>query len=197
MKVDVLIDNGMARVRIQQVFASHVATIQEGEWSFALPSGAAVSDFAVWDDVVRIPGVILERRRAEDIYARLKSQAIDPGLLRQGEYGADEARRGTTFSAKVVPIPGYGFKRIEIEYHERLAVEDLVSRFALPLRPDAYREQTAGRFDLRLEVLSEHPLTEFRAIGERYPLQITEQSRPPTIVSSETMEPISSTGTVR
>lgn len=176
MKVDVLIDNGMARVRIQQVFASHVATIQEGEWSFSLPSGAAVSDFAVWDDVTRIPGVILERRRAEDIYARLKSQAIDPGLLRQGEYGADEARRGATFSARVVPIPGYGFKRIEIEYHERLSVEDLVSRFALPLRPDAYQEQTAGRFDLRMEVLSAHPLTGFRSVGRQYPLEIIEQS---------------------
>ncbi|MDA0205149.1 MAG: VIT and VWA domain-containing protein [Acidobacteria bacterium] len=176
MKVDILIDNGMARVRIQQVFASHVASIQEGEWSFALPTGAAVSDFAVWDDVTRIPGVILERRRAEDIYARLKSQAIDPGLLRQGEYGAEEARRGTTFSAKVVPIPGYGFKRIEIEYHERLSVEDLVSRFALPLRPDAYQQQTAGRFDLRMVVLSEHPLTEFRAVGDQYPLEIIEQS---------------------
>lgn len=176
MKVDVLIDNGMARVRIQQVFASHMASIQEGVWSFALPGGAAVSDFAVWDDVTRIPGVILERRRAENIYARLKSQAIDPGLLRQGEYGAEEARRGTTFSAKVVPIPGYGFKRIEIEYHERLSVEDLVSRFALPLRPDAYQEQTAGRFDLRLEVLSAHPLTEFRTVGDQYPLEIIEQS---------------------
>ena len=71
MDVDVLIDNGMARVRIQQVFASHLASVQEGVWSFALPTGAAVSDFAVWDDVTRIPGVILERRRAEDIYARL------------------------------------------------------------------------------------------------------------------------------
>ena len=176
MDVDVLIDNGMARVRIQQVFASHVASVQEGVWSFALPTGAAVSDFAVWDDVTRIPGVILERRRAEDIYARLKSQSIDPGLLRQGEYGAEEARRGTTFSAKIVPIPGYGFKRIEIEYHERLSVEDLVSRFALPLRPDAYQEQTAGRFDLRITVISEHPLSEFRVVGNQYPLEITEQT---------------------
>jgi Ca-activated chloride channel family protein len=176
MKVDVLIDNGMARVRIQQVFASHVASIQEGEWSFALPAGAAVSDFAVWDDVTRIPGVILERRRAEELYARLKSQTIDPGLLRQGEYGTEEARRGTAFSAKVTPIPGYGFKRIEIEYHERLSVEDLVSRFALPLRPDAYQEQTAGRFDLRMEVISQYPLMGFRVVGSQYPLEISEQT---------------------
>lgn len=176
MKVDVLIDNGVARVRIQQIFASHAASVQEGEWSFSLPSSAAVSDFAVWDDVTRIPGVILERRRAEDIYAQLKTQMIDPGLLRQGEYGEDEARRGSTFSAKVMPIPGYGFKRIEFEYHERLAIEDLRSYFALPLRPDAYQEQIAGQFDLQLVIVSEHPLTDFRATSSHYPLQITEQS---------------------
>ncbi len=176
MKVDVLIDNGVARVSIHQVFASHVSSVLEGEWSFALPSGAVVSDFAVWDDVTRIPGVILERRRAEQIYEQLKAQTIDPGLLRQGEYGADEARRGATFSAKVAPIPGYGFKRIEFEYHERLAVDDLRSYFALPLRPDAYQEQSAAEFDLRLVILSEHPLSAFLALGDQYPLEIIEQS---------------------
>jgi Ca-activated chloride channel family protein len=176
MKVDVLIDNGVARVEIQQVFASHVSAVQEGEWSFALSSGATVSNFAVWDDVTRIPGVILERRRAEQIYEQLKAQTIDPGLLRQGEYGVDEVRRGSTFSAKVVPIPGHGFKRIEFEYHERLAVEDLRSYFALPLRPDVYQEQTAGQFDLRLVVRSEHALSEFQSLSTRFPLDVMARS---------------------
>ena len=62
---------------------------------------------------------------------------IDPGLLRQGQAGAAEARRTAVFSARVAPIPAYGFKRIEIEYHERIPVENLQSYFAIPLRPDA------------------------------------------------------------
>lgn len=176
MTVDILIDNGVARVQVQQVFASHVSRVLEGEWSFALPTGATVSNFAVWDDVTRIPGVILERRRAEQIYEQLKAQSIDPGLLRQGEYGAEEARRGATFSAKVAPIPGYGFKRIEFEYHERLAVDNLRSYFALPLRPDAYQEQSAGEFDLRLEIRSEHPLAELDTSSQQYPLDVVERS---------------------
>ena len=40
------------------------AGIQEGNYVFALPSRATVSDFAVWDGPVRIPAVILERKRA-------------------------------------------------------------------------------------------------------------------------------------
>ena len=101
--------------------------VLEGNYIFALPSRAAISDFAVWDGVTRIPGVILERKRAEEIYNALKWQAIDPGLLQMGERGAEEARRSQVFSAHIVPIPAFGTKRLEIEYHETLPVENLES----------------------------------------------------------------------
>ena len=64
MRLEIRIDNGTARVRMRQIFANHSGTIKEGAYQFALPGQATVSDFAVWDDVTRIPGVILERRRA-------------------------------------------------------------------------------------------------------------------------------------
>src|SRR5580700_4657737 len=81
MEVTIRIDNGDARVFVKQVFANHTANIEEGNYIFALPSNATVSDFAVWDGPTRIPAVILERKRAEEIYNALKQQAIDPGLL--------------------------------------------------------------------------------------------------------------------
>jgi Ca-activated chloride channel family protein len=89
MTVDVRIDNGDARVSIRQIFASHVSSVLEGQYLFSMPTRSTVSDFAVWDGVTRIPGVILERRRAEEIYDSLKQQQIDPGLLQQGEEGTE------------------------------------------------------------------------------------------------------------
>jgi hypothetical protein len=65
MVLQILIDNGVARVQVRQIFANHSGDIQEGVYQFALPAKATVSDFAVWDDVARIPGLIMERRRAE------------------------------------------------------------------------------------------------------------------------------------
>src|SRR6266542_748246 len=53
MKVDVLIDNQHARVRVLQIFDSHVAQALEGKYLFALPPPASVSDFAVWDGDMR------------------------------------------------------------------------------------------------------------------------------------------------
>jgi Ca-activated chloride channel homolog len=127
MEITVQIDNGDARVFVKQIFANHTSLIEEGNYVFALPSSATVSDFAVWDGPTRIPAVILERKRAQEIYNQLKQQAIDPGLLQMGERGAEEAKRSSLFSARIVPIPAFGTKRLEFEYHESIPVENMKS----------------------------------------------------------------------
>jgi len=81
MQIHVIIDNGVAHVYVRQIFGNHTSLIEEGNYIFALPSRATVSDFAVWDGPTRIPAVILERKRASQIYNQAKQQAIDPGLL--------------------------------------------------------------------------------------------------------------------
>src|SRR5262249_35086709 len=86
MTIEIHIDNGDARVYITQIFSNHTARIEEGDYVFALPSRATISDFATWDGPTRIPAVILERKRAEEIYSQARAQSIDPGLLQQGEY---------------------------------------------------------------------------------------------------------------
>jgi Ca-activated chloride channel family protein len=174
MEITIRIDNGDARVFVRQVFANHSAAEEEGTYIFALPSRATVSDFAVWDGPVRIPAVILERKRAEEIYKALKQQAVDPGLLEMGERGADEARRSNVFSAKITPIPGYGTKRLEIEYHESIPVENLKSYFALPLHPDAYHAQVAEKLTIHFELDSAHAIRNFQLGGKTYPLAFEE-----------------------
>jgi Ca-activated chloride channel family protein len=183
MSIDVHIDNGDARVSIRQIFGSRSGAIHEGTYVFALPARGVVSDFAVWDGLVRIPGVILERRRAEEIYESLKSQAIDPGLLEQGERGDEDARRGSTFTAHIVPIPAFGTKRIEMEYHQPIAVENLRSAFVISLKPGAYRAQQAGVLHISFEMKSAQPLSGFTVTGKQFPLRLTENG--PNLVRGE------------
>jgi Ca-activated chloride channel homolog len=171
MSIAITIDNGNAKVKVQQIYANHTAQPIEGNYVFALPGRALISDFAIWDDATRIPGVILERKRAEEIYNDIRTQALDPGLLQMGERDADEARRTSIFSARVVPIPAYGTKRIEMEYQERLNVELSESMFAIPLRPDVYRAQTAGRLTITLEVKSAHTMRDFQFVSKAYTMQ--------------------------
>jgi Ca-activated chloride channel homolog len=175
MEITVQIDNGDARVFVLEVFANHTANIEEGDYVFALPSNATVSDFGVWDGATRIPAVILERKRAEELYEQLRQQSIDPGLLQMGERGAEQASRSAVFSARIVPIPAYGTKRLEFEYHESIPIENLKSYFAVPLRPDAYQAQVARHLRINFELNSAHAIANFQASAKAFPLQI-EQS---------------------
>lgn len=176
MEISIRVDNGDARVFVRQIFANHSGRIEEGNYIFALPTRATISDFAVWDGPTRIPAVILERKRAEELYEQIKQQAIDPGLLQMGERGPEEARRTSVFSARIVPIPAYGTKRLEIEYHQSIPVENLKSYFAIPLRPDAYHAMVAGRLAISFELHSEHAIRNFQAPAKTYPLQLQENS---------------------
>jgi Ca-activated chloride channel family protein len=172
---------------VRQIFGNHSAAIQEGVYEFALPDKATISDFAVWDDVARIPGVILERRRAGEIYEQAKAQAIDPGLLQMGERTAGEngapVRPSQEFTARIVPIPAFGTKRIEIEYQHPVAVERYQSELVVPLKPDVYGVQTAGHLTITLELRSAHAIRTFEAMAKTYPLQIRE--RGPNLVKAE------------
>ena len=176
MEITIRIDNGDARIFVRQIFANHTGQIEEGNYVFALPSRATVSDFAVWDGPVRIPAVVLERKRAEEIYNQLKQQTIDPGLLQMGERGAGEAARSAIFSARIVPIMAFGTKRLEFEYHESIPVENLKSYFAIPLRPDAYQAQAARHLSIHYELHSVHAITNFQAATKSFPMQIEQNS---------------------
>ena len=176
MEITIRIDNGDARVFVKQIFANHTNHIEEGNYIFALPSHATISDFATWDGPVRIPAVILERKRAEEIYNQLKQQSIDPGLLQMGERGAEEAKPTSVFSARIVPIPAYGTKRLEIEYHESIPVENLKSYFAIPLRPDAYSAQVARHLRIDFELHSAHAMRNFQSPAKTFPLQFEQNT---------------------
>src|SRR5437660_875672 len=169
MNVDVLIDNQHARVRVLQIFDSHVSQVLEGKYLFALPTQASVSDFAVWDGDMRIPGVMMEKRRANAVYSQIKQQQVDPGLLQQD----DEHEGRSAFSAKVFPIPAYGTKRIEMEYTEVLPVESLTSHFTFPLKPSFGDPQRVGEFALHVHVLSDYPISRLAPSVDTYPLKVT------------------------
>ncbi len=159
MTIDVGIARGYARVNVRQVFENHTAAVQEGTYRFALPPSAAVGDFAVWDGLVRIPGVILEKPRARAIYRALTTQRIDPGLLQQGEEddrepGAGNSRRpsaGSLFSVTVAPIPGLATKRLELQFQQEVPFVGGQGEFRLGLKPADGQAPMAGSLEVRIQ----------------------------------------------
>jgi Ca-activated chloride channel homolog len=172
MSVNVLIDNQYARVRVVQIFGNHTEKIQESKYVFLIPTTAAISDFAVWDGDVRIPGVILEHKRAEEMYKDLALQSIDPGLLKQ----ESEDTSNTAFTVQVAPIPAYGTKRLELEYTEPLSVDNLESYFSFPFKPSVYGTQSVGHLEIRLQISSRVPMTELALKSKSYALSFIDNS---------------------
>lgn len=166
MSVKISIDNQFARVRVIQIFGNHTDRVQEGKYIFLIPTSAAISDFAVWDGDIRIPGVILEARRADEIYRDIALQEIDPGIVKQ----ADEDEGASAFTVQVTPIPAYGTKRLELEYTELLRVENLESYFSFPFKPNQYGEQKVGHLKIELTMQSRFALTDLRFTNNNYPL---------------------------
>jgi Ca-activated chloride channel family protein len=154
MSIDVGIARGYARVNVRQVFENRTGDVQEGTYRFRLPPSAAIGDFAVWDDLVRIPGVILEKRRARAIYQELTTQRIDPGLLQQGEEdeGGTRPSGGAAFSAKVAPVPPHATKRLEIQFQEEVPFIAGRGEFRLALRPPDGEPPVAARLAVRVSV---------------------------------------------
>ncbi len=167
MKVDIKIDNQHAWVKVLQIFDSHVNQVLEGKYLFALPPQASIADFAVWDGDLRLPGVMMEKRRANRVYSEIKAQMTDPGLLQQD----DEHGGASAFSAKVFPIPAYGSKRVELEYTEMLPKENLASRFSFPLKPSFGSPQRVGELQIRIQMLSDSLISPLRFQSTTYSMR--------------------------
>jgi Ca-activated chloride channel family protein len=172
MNVSLCVDNQTASVQVTQIYENHTALTLEGKFVFALPETASVSDFAVWDNTTRIPGVMMERRRAEEIYGEIKAQAVDPGILQID----DTAGGKTVFTARVFPIPPFGTKRVEIAYTQNLPLENFTSRLAFPLKSSFGEPQTIGKFSLDVCAYSEFPFTSLSYDAQNFPLQILKQT---------------------
>lgn len=169
MNVEILIDNRHATVKLMQIFDNHTANTLEGKYVFALPNSSLISDFAVWDNDTRIPGVMIENRRANQIYTQIKQTQTDPGILQT----TDETESASGFSAKIFPINSYGTKRLEMEYTEDLAVENLTSNFTLPLKPSYGESQTVGEFNLKIRVIDDFGFTRVESEAQPLPLEIS------------------------
>lgn len=161
--VDILIDNQHAKVRVVQIFNNKTGETLEGKYLFALPNSASIFDFATWENDLRLPGVMMEKRRANAVYAALTAPKIDPAILQQDEETA-------AFSAKVFPINPYGTKRLELEYTEDLPIENLISRFSFPLKASFGEMQKAGELNLRLRVINDFSISPIELKG--YNLQV-------------------------
>jgi tetratricopeptide (TPR) repeat protein len=98
----------------------------EGRFTAVLPEGATVSRFAKEVNGRLMEGEVVERLRANRVYAEILHQMRDPALLEQDQ--------GNRFSARIFPIEADARVRVVLGYTRLLPLEGGVRTYHLPLR---------------------------------------------------------------
>ncbi|MBC7236916.1 MAG: hypothetical protein H5T69_13835, partial [Chloroflexi bacterium] len=145
-RVTVTIEDGVATTHVDQVFLNENPQDIEGEYIFPLPEGASISSFALWVDGQRLEAQALDSEEARRIYEEIVRQQRDPALL---EYAGRNA-----FRARIYPIPGYGEKRVELEYSEVLPRDSDLVRYVYPLNTEKFSTRPLEEAAVTVEIRS-------------------------------------------
>lgn len=145
-RVDVEIDNQIARTRIEQVFVNDSSLVAEGTYVFPLPQGVTVSDLVMYIDGVPIQSQILEKDEARRIYDEIVRQLRDPALL---EYIGTNA-----IQASVFPIPAGESRKLEIEFNQLIPVENGLLKYVYPLRTNHLSSLPVEELSIRVHGIS-------------------------------------------
>ena len=143
-RVDVQIDNQIARTSISMEFVNEGNGLAEGTFIFPLPMNASVEQLIMYINDLPIEARVLDAREAREIYDTIVRQYRDPALL---EYIGTNA-----IQANVFPIPPGETRRIEITYSQVLEVDNGLLQYVYPLDVTRLTTQRAVEIaDLRLQ----------------------------------------------
>ena len=119
------IAGGIARTRIEMLFANANDRVLEGELVFPLMAGQAIDGFALDIDGVLRDAVPVEKAKGKQVFEDTIRQRVDPALL--------ETAGGNAFRLRVYPLPAKGTRRVVVTYSEVLEQREGQWRYRLPL----------------------------------------------------------------
>jgi hypothetical protein len=131
-----VVEGPLAFTELHLYFHNPEARTREGTFSITLPTGAAVSRFAMENNGQFMEAEVVEKQLARRAYEDFLHRKQDPALLEKGE--------GNQFTARVFPITAKADKHLVISFSQQVTP----GRYTLPLRGLARSE----RVDVRVQV---------------------------------------------
>ncbi len=162
--VNVIIEDGFAITRVEQVFFNPHNQDLEAIYSFPVPEKAAVAEFTVWIDGKPVTGEVLEKKQARQVYESEKAAGRDAGLTEKDEY--------KTFDIHVSPVRANQDTRIRFVYMQPAHVDTGIGRYVYPLEEggvDEHKlsfwtanEKVKEKFSFKLQLKSAYPVEALR-----------------------------------
>src|SRR5262245_6361160 len=148
--VTVKLEDGVATTTVRQTFRNPNHVALEGTYVFPLAEEAAIGGFAMMMGGKMVPGEVLEKQKAAQIYRDIVARSLDPALL---EY---VGRR--LFQARVFPIPARGTTEVEMTFSETLARSASLLEYRYPFRTEGISPYPVGDASVSLEIRSKTPM---------------------------------------
>ena len=122
--VSVVVQDGYAITRIEQVFANPHGSDLEAKYSFPVPDKAAVSEFTYWIDGRPVTGEVLAKKKAREVYETEKQAGREAAIAEQESH--------KTFDMTVWPVRAQQDVRIRLVYIQPVHVDTGMGRYVYP-----------------------------------------------------------------
>jgi tetratricopeptide (TPR) repeat protein len=131
LEAKAVVQGPLAFTELHLTFHNPEDRVREGRFTIALPTGAAISRFAMkigqgWQEAE-----VVERQAARQIYEDFLHRRQDPALL--------EKKAGNEFRARIFPIPARADKEIIVSYSQNLPSKDTPYRIHLKGLPKIHK----------------------------------------------------------
>jgi Ca-activated chloride channel family protein len=150
LRVSAKVESNVATTRVSQVFVNSTTQRLEATYIFPLPSGAALTDFAMFINGKRQSGEVVEAEKARRVYEDIVRRLRDPGLL---EYLDSNLLR-----MRVFPIEPKSSVTVEVSYTHPLPFESGVYEYSFPLKIGSRASKVQEDFTISVDVASDQPI---------------------------------------
>lgn len=149
-RVEISIEENVAQVEIEEVFANPHSERLEGEFIFPIPEEAVISSFALYMGEKKVEGEVLEREEARRIYEEILRRRKDPALL--------EYYDQNLFRASVFPFSPKERRKISLKYEQVLTRRGEFTEFRYPLKIEGLTNSPIEELVINTEIRTNEPI---------------------------------------
>jgi len=163
--VDVVINNGFAKVEVSQRFFNQHDQTTEGIYSFPVPKSASMSEVSVNIGEKIINGEVVSKAQADKIYKEEKSKGNDVAKAEKNKY--------QDFKFFIANIPAKQEVKVDFTYYQPLKIDTNMGCFHYPMEKGgtdeveenfwANNSKVNGKITINIKLKSAAPLSGIRA----------------------------------
>jgi Ca-activated chloride channel family protein len=151
-RVEVVIEDGLARTTLRQTFINPHPRVLEALYLFPLPRDAALCGLALEVDGQRLEGLLVERKKAREVYDAIVRERRDPGLV--------EKIGSESFRLSVYPVAPGKPTVVELQWIEAVPLRDGKYRYVYPLANEGAATEVTGDLTANVVIRSSARLSE-------------------------------------